>query len=240
MERKCTLVYEQKNGKSRRGITTAAHRSNPQGALHEEEHGKDVENRGYRAFSSLVAHQCSWLQRLVFDRVHQPVLQVVANEVRESKSILDVDCGTGRLLRAARTLWPHAQLIGVDPAESMIEVARHLAPGITFSVGLAEALSLPDASVEVVLSTLSFHNWSDQAAAICEVARVLRPGGRFFLADAIAPAWLSRLIHHARFHSRGQLRTLFTEAGLQVIAQQPLLWRFIPVTVGVDEELVEL
>jgi ubiquinone/menaquinone biosynthesis C-methylase UbiE len=164
--------------------------------------------------------------------VHQTVLLLVANEVAEPTSILDVGCGTGRLLRTAHVRWPNAQLIGVDPAEGMIEVAGHLAPGITFSVGSAEALPLPDASVDVVLSTLSFHHWGDQAAGIRGVARVLRPGGRFFLADAIAPAWLSRLIHHARFRSIPQVRTLFTEAGLEVLTQQPILSRFVLITVG--------
>src|SRR5260370_20365988 len=128
-------------------------------------------------------YERSWLQRLVFDRVHQAVLRVVATEVAEPTTILDVGCGTGRLLRAAKARWLNAQLIGVDPAEGMVEVARHLAPAITFHVGSAEALPLPDASVDVVLSTVSFHHWGDQAAAIREVARVLRPGGRFFLSD---------------------------------------------------------
>lgn len=83
------------------------------------------------------------------------------------------------------------------------------------------------------LSTLSFHHWSDQAAGIRAVACVLRPGGRFFLADAVAPAWLSRLIHQARFRTASQLRSIFAEAGLQVLIQQPMLSRFVLVTVGI-------
>ena len=177
-------------------------------------------------------YERSRLQGFLFDRVHRAVLHVAAKEVAEPTTILDVGCGTGRLLRAARIPWPHAQLIGIDPAAGMVEVARQLAPDITFHAGSAESLPLPDASVEVVLSTLSFHHWGDQAAGIREVTRVLRPGGRFFLADAIAPAWLSQLIHHARFRTAPQVRTLFTEAGLQVLTQQPILSRSVLVTVG--------
>ncbi len=55
---------------------------------------------------------------------------------------------------AARGRWPEAQLIGVDLAEGMLEVARRLAPDITFHVGTAEALPLSDASVEAQYALL--------------------------------------------------------------------------------------
>jgi len=179
-----------------------------------------------------LTYEKSWLQRHFFDRVHQAVLSLVAEE-GEPESILDVGCGTGRLLRVARTRWPNVQLIGVDAAEGMVEVARQLAPDVTFHVGQAEALPLPDASVEVALSTTSFHHWSDQAAGVREVARVLRPGGRFFLADISTPSWLLKLIHRSRFQSPAHVRTLFAEAGLQVQKQQTVVSHFVLVTVGV-------
>lgn len=176
-------------------------------------------------------YEDSRLQRYFFDRVHQAVLALIAKRV-EPRSLLDVGCGTGRLLRDARALWPNAELIGVDPANGMVEVARHLTPGAIFHIGMAEALPLPDASVDVVLSTISFHHWKDQAAGVREVARVLRPGGYFFLTDVSAPAWLSRLIHQQRVHSPAGLRTLFMEAGLNVLTQQSVFSRFVLVTIG--------
>jgi ubiquinone/menaquinone biosynthesis C-methylase UbiE len=174
-------------------------------------------------------YEDSWLQKHFFNRVHEAVLTLAANGA-EPEIILDVGCGTGRLLRAAGTRWPHAALIGVDAAEGMVEVARSLTPGATFYVAMAEALPLPDASVDLALSTTSFHHWSDQAAGIREVARVLRPGGRFFLADVAGPAWLSKLLHWSRFQSPAHVQTLFTEAGLRVILQKPVVSRFVLVT----------
>jgi ubiquinone/menaquinone biosynthesis C-methylase UbiE len=176
-------------------------------------------------------YEDSFLQRFFFDRVHQAVLKLVANRT-EPGSLLDVGCGTGRLLRAARALWPGAELIGVDPAKGMVEVARQLTPGVTFYAGMAEAIPLPDTSVDVALSTISFHHWKDQAAGVREVARVLRPEGYFFLTDASVPAWLSRFIHQPRFHTPAHLRTLFMEAGLNVLMQQGVFSRYVLVTVG--------
>ncbi len=176
-------------------------------------------------------YEDSLLQRFFFDRVHQKVLKLVANRT-EPRSLLDVGCGTGRLLRVARARWPGAELIGVDPAKGMVEVARQLTPGATFYAGMGEALPLPDASVDVALSTISFHHWKDQAAGVREVARVLRPEGYFFLTDVSVPAWLQRFIHQPRVHSPAHLGTMFMEAGLNVLMQQAVFSRYVLATVG--------
>lgn len=179
-------------------------------------------------------YEDSWLQSLFFDRVHHAVLALIASDTKP-ESILDVGCGTGRLLRKAGVRWPGVRLIGVDPSEGMIAVARHLTPDATFSVGAAESLPLPDASVAVVVSTASFHHWRDEMAGLREVARVLRPGGRFVLADPTLPVWVSKLIPHFganRSHTPAALVTSFAQAGLQIRGQQRVLFRAILVTVG--------
>ena len=189
---------------------------------------KDIERFDQWASS----YENSWLQRAFFDRAHQATLALAAGIVQQPVSILDVGCGTGKLLRRATTNWPEAQLIGVDPANGMIEMAKRLTPNATFFTGMAEALPLEDASVDLALSTSSFHHWQDQAAGIREIARVLRPGGYFVLVDASFPDWLVRVFRLKRFHSPAQLRTLFIQAGLHVQTQQTLAWRRWLATVG--------
>jgi ubiquinone/menaquinone biosynthesis C-methylase UbiE len=189
---------------------------------------KDVER--FNQWASTYEH--SWLQRVFFDPVHQATLALAAGIVQQPMDILDVGCGTGKLLRRARTCWPEAQLIGVDPAQGMIEMAKRLTPNATFSTGMAEALPLEDASVDLALSTVSFHHWQDQAAGIREIARVLRPGGCFILVDASFPDWVVRIFRLKRFHSPAQLRTLFIQAGFQVQTQQKIAWRRWLATVG--------
>jgi ubiquinone/menaquinone biosynthesis C-methylase UbiE len=177
-------------------------------------------------------YENSRLQRVFFDRIHQTTLTLATGIVQQPESILDVGCGTGRLLRQAKVFWPEAQLIGVDPANGMIEMAKRLTPSATFSTGMAEALPLQDASVDLALSTTSFHHWQDQAAGIREIGRVLRPGGCFILVDASFPDWFVRVFRPKRFHSPAQLRTLFIQAGLQVQMQKALVWRRWLATVG--------
>jgi len=189
---------------------------------------KDIER--FEKWAS--TYENSWMQRAFFDRTHQATLALAAGIVHQPVSILDVGCGTGKLLRRANTYWPEAQLIGVDPANGMLEMAKRLTPNATFSTGMAEALPLQDASVDLALSTTSFHHWQNQVAGIREIARVLRPGGYFILVDASFPDWLVRVFRLKRFHSPAQLRTLFIQAGLQVQTQQILIWRRWLATVG--------
>jgi ubiquinone/menaquinone biosynthesis C-methylase UbiE len=189
---------------------------------------KDIEH--FDQWSS--TYENSWMQRAFFDRAHQAVLALAAGIVHQPASVLDVGCGTGRLLRQAHTYWPEAQLIGVDPANGMIEMAKRLTPNATFLTGMAEALPLQDASVDLALSTISFHHWQDQAAGIQEIARVLRPEGYFLLVDLSFPDWLGQVFRLKRVHSRARLQVLFNQAGLQVQTQQKVSWRGWLATVG--------
>jgi ubiquinone/menaquinone biosynthesis C-methylase UbiE len=176
-----------------------------------------------------------WLLQYFIGFIHRPVLEVV-NSVkngREPENVLDVGCGTGRLLRRAGVRWPEATLLGVDPAEGMATYTRRVNPKAAIFVGGAESLALPDNMVDVALSTISFHHWNDQAAGVREVARVLRPGGCFCLADIRMPAGLSMVIHHHGPNDPRIMADFFTQAGLQVAVQKLVLSRFILITAGV-------
>jgi ubiquinone/menaquinone biosynthesis C-methylase UbiE len=136
------------------------------------------------------------------------------------------------LLRKAKERWPSARLIGVDAAAGMIENARKLMPYATFYVSKAESLPLPNASVDLVFSTASFHHWQDKEKALHEIKRVLRLGGRFFLADIWPPLVLSKFIRHFQPNSPAKIRETFTNAGLQVQDQRRRLRLWLLITVG--------
>ncbi|HEV7678282.1 MAG TPA: class I SAM-dependent methyltransferase [Candidatus Dormibacteraeota bacterium] len=153
----------------------------------------------------------SRLQRLVFDRVHSRVVDAVVPLVRgiSAPVVVDVGCGTGRLLARLGAALPAASLIGIDASPGMIEVARAKPElhGMRLDVGSSEALPLDDAGCDVVVSTISFHHWSDQAAGLRDVGRVLRPGGHLLLVDFVPRGLLAPLVRR-RFtdgHGSGSL-----------------------------------
>ena len=172
-------------------------------------------------------------QGYFFDKVQRRVLKL-AKEKCEPNDILDVGCGTGRLLRKAKQQWPYARLVGIDAADKMIQQATQLFPEAEFHVAMAEALPLSDASVDIAFSTLSFHHWTNQLKGISEIARVLRPKGLFVLADITIPRWMSVFVRHFRRNSPATTREIFMQAGLTVeLQQQPLRWsRVLLVTAG--------
>ena len=171
---------------------------------------KDVER--FERWSSTYEH--SWVQRY-FDEVHRSMIEMVVAEAPgiNPKVILDVGCGTGRLLRRAAATWPEAQLVGVDAAAGMIESARMLAPTVTFYQGVAESLPQPNATVDLVFSAVSLHHWKDAATGIREAQRVLRDGGMFCLADIAIPSWVAK-VFRSKARSGAAIRDLLIQANL--------------------------
>ena len=101
----------------------------------------------------------------------------------DTAKVLDVGTGTGCLVRALHERWPRRRHTGVDISKEMLHAAREAAPKCTFVHGTAEALPFPDASFDAAVSLSSLHFWSEPAAGLREIARVLRPGGVLVLSD---------------------------------------------------------
>ncbi|KAF2759744.1 S-adenosyl-L-methionine-dependent methyltransferase [Pseudovirgaria hyperparasitica] len=98
-------------------------------------------------------------------------------------TVLDIGCGPGNLAAHISTLTsPPAHVTGIDPSTDRIALATQTHahnPLLTFHVGIAEDLSrFPDAAFDIVFVNSTLHWVADQARAIREFARVLKPGGR--------------------------------------------------------------
>ena len=122
--------------------------------------------------------------------------------------VADVGAGTG-IFAAAWPGWGAASVVAVEVSEAMAREGRAVAP---YALGQAEALPLAASSVDVVWMSATFHHFADQAAAVTEIDRVLRPDGvvliRTFLPD--------RLSYFDRFP--GIERALERVPGLDVFA----------------------
>jgi arsenite methyltransferase len=114
------------------------------------------------------------------------------------ETILDVGCGSGMdLLLAARRTGVTGRAIGIDMTPSMIERAKcaALKTGLWQNVeirrGTAEELSVQSGTIDVVLSNGIVNLSSDKRKVFSEIYRVLRPGGRLYLADVVVQRELS-------------------------------------------------
>jgi SAM-dependent methyltransferase len=107
----------------------------------------------------------------------------MAERVRDRgfRDALDVGCGEGRFCRMLRG-WD-VRPVGIDPTEALIARARERDPDGDYRIGRAETLASADASFDLVVSYLTLIDIPDIAAAIGEMARVLRPGGSLLIAN---------------------------------------------------------
>lgn len=127
-----------------------------------------------------------WFFRSLFG----PIASDIAAVAPRGGSVLEVGCGPGHLsIRLATRHGLQVTALDLDP--EMIDRARQNAarnaasgpPVPEFLVGDVAHLPFGDATVDLVVSTYSMHHWADKAAALAEIARVLRPGGRALIWD---------------------------------------------------------
>jgi arsenite methyltransferase len=111
--------------------------------------------------------------------------------LRPGEHVVDVGSGAGiDSLIAGRMVGPAGQVVGVDMTPAMLRKARPAAAeaglaNVEFREGYAEALPVPDGWADVVISNGVLNLMPDKAAALQEMARVLKPTGRLQIGDIL-------------------------------------------------------
>jgi ubiquinone/menaquinone biosynthesis C-methylase UbiE len=144
------------------------------------------------------------------------------------QALADLGCGTGALLDAVAAVLDSGsiRMIGLDVTPPMLAHARRRLPAsVPLLAGDAGALPLKNATFDTVVSVSTFHYWPDPAAALAEIRRVLRPGGRLVITDwcddflgcRLLDRWLrlTRRTYH-RIYGSGEIGGLLTRAGFHV------------------------
>jgi SAM-dependent methyltransferase len=159
---------------------------------------------------------------------HPLAMVVAAGRPSPDHDVLDLACGGGLIVCAFA---PHVRrATGMDLTPAMLERARTLAAekrldNVAWQQGDVRSLPWPDASFNTVVTRFSFHHFQDPLAALREMKRVCRPGGRIVVVDmyaseekAKAEAWnrleVLRDPSHVRAMSLQELTGLFRSAGL--------------------------
>lgn len=119
--------------------------------------------------------------RPLYDGAHRAVVEILGSGWYRPQRILDIGCGSARMLRAVAALFPDACAVGVDLSLGMLHVAAQVGPG-HFVCAAAEELAFADAAFDTVTSTISMRHWTDRRAAFSQIHRVLQPGGLLVIA----------------------------------------------------------
>jgi SAM-dependent methyltransferase len=149
--------------------------------------------------------------------MHGHALRALAS-LPETARILDAGCGTGGFLAKLRAAHAQAELFGLEYAEGAAARAAAKA-GAHVAAGTVNALPFPDGAFDAVVSLdVICHGGVEEAAALAEFRRVLRPGGLLVL-NLPAHEWLRSAhdlrVHTARRYDRARATALLAEAGFE-------------------------
>ena len=182
-----------------------------------------------------VAHlyDMGWLQRALYAALQERALEELRR--RKPRSILDVGCGTGIFATRLEQELAPGGVVGCDLSAGMLAEAATRGRRVGWVRGDSARLPVRAGAFDAVVCTQAFH-FFDQPAAWREFRRVLAPGGHA-LVGMIHPRTKAGSRRFARLTSaasktpvtwptRPEMRQLVVDAGLEVVAQQDVAYRF--------------
>jgi ubiquinone/menaquinone biosynthesis C-methylase UbiE len=176
------------------------------------------------------APRYDWIFPSVFyQAIHKRLLEYV--NLPEKSNVLDLGCGTGRLLDRLAFQFLNLRGTGLDFSPQMLRQARQQNrhhPRLIYVQGNAEALPFADGQFDAVFNTLSFLHYPKPEQVFSEVSRVLHPGGYFYLVDPslkqqVDSPHISVSPGGIRIYSPQMREQLGKQVGLSCLSHQYLL-----------------
>jgi ubiquinone/menaquinone biosynthesis C-methylase UbiE len=142
------------------------------------------------------------------------------------KRVADIGCGKGRFARIVKERWPSAHVVAVDLAEAML---AHVPANLQRVAASMTALPIASDAMDAAYATESLEHAVDIPAAIAELARIVRPGGRIAIIDKNAEAW-GRLNtpEWERWFGRKELERLLERHCRRVWSKPISYWEDVP------------
>ena len=179
-----------------------------------------------------------WFNSPVRSMAERRVLEAITREVKTDDVVLDLGAGTGYFTLAVAPMLETGKVIALDLSPEMLDSLsrrareKHLTARVDAMVADATRTGLPDSSVDLVMSGNLLHELPDPPAAVQEIARVLRPGGRVVIHDfhdGIVGRLMKALHHH---HASGplsvsEIRGMLQAAGFSDVEVAPSRLRYL-------------
>ncbi len=158
---------------------------------------------------------------IFYQTIHQRLLEYV--RLPSSPLVLDLGCGTGKLLNRLAGKFPDLKGIGLDLSPQMLRQARkanRFHPRLIFIQGNANQLPCAENQFDAVFNTISFLHYPEPELVLGQIYQVLKPQGKFYLAD-----YTSKIIRDQvpispggiKFYSEKMRENLASKVGLTVI-----------------------
>jgi SAM-dependent methyltransferase len=160
------------------------------------------------------------------------------------KRLLDVSCGAGSLLAAARAR--DVDATGVDLSDQAVRLAKQVAPGARVAVGAGEALAFRDATFDYVTCLGSLEHFLDMELGLREMQRVAKPAGRFCIMVPNLDFLGWKLVGHQGTAQQdinenllplATWRQLFERSGLEILKVLPDRWHAVRWRAGVGSRV---
>ena len=144
-----------------------------------------------------IAHQYDKLNRLLSMGIDRYWRRVMVNQIPSgSKHVADIATGTGDVIQAIINKKFHdiTHITGVDPSNGMLDMGKkkfktQRNPTVDMLHGVAERIPLKDNDIDCVTMAFGIRNVPDVAAALTDIKRVLKPGGRVLILEFSLPKW---------------------------------------------------